>query len=312
MRKILLMLFLIHLAIPKGKAWGFFGHKLANELAIYTLRGDLFAFYKSNLDFIRSHAVDADKRRYLVEDEGYNHYIDVDYFEKQMPIDTLRLPLDSLYILYDSSLLKTSGFGPWNLTYKYYSLKKAFELKDQMRILKLSADIGHYMSDLHVPLHTNSNYNGQKSNQLGIHGLWETRTLEKYHTSYWLHCKEAAYLYDLRSFIWDRVEESYILSATVLQMDSLVKTELTDAQEYSFEERNGKKYKTFSDKYVSQYHKLLDGMIEERLKASAYAIGSIWYTAWIDAGQPDLQFQSQIFEHKDTTVYREKMLGRQE
>ena len=29
-------------------------------------------------------------------------------------------------------------------------------------------------------------------------------------------------------------------------------------------------------------------MVEERMTSSVYSLGSLWYTAWVDAGQPDL------------------------
>ena len=32
----------------------------------------------------------------------------------------------------------------------------------------------------------------------------------------------------------------------------------------------------------------MNGMVERRLRAAINAVGSIWYTAWVDAGQPDL------------------------
>ena len=53
-----------------------------------------------------------------------------------------------------------------------YKLQKAFERKNVDLILKYSADIGHYIGDAHVPLHTTENYNGKMTNQVGIHGLW--------------------------------------------------------------------------------------------------------------------------------------------
>ena len=33
---------------------------------------------------------------------------------------------------------------------------------------------------------------------------------------------------------------------------------------------------------------ILVGMIERRMREAIIAVGSIWYTAWVDAGQPDL------------------------
>ena len=29
-------------------------------------------------------------------------------------------------------------------------------------------------------------------------------------------------------------------------------------------------------------------MVERRMRAAIISVGSIWYTAWVDAGQPDL------------------------
>ncbi len=48
----------------------------------------------------------------------------------------------------------------------------AFKERNQARILKLSAEIGHYISDAHVPLHASHNHNGQFTGQNGIHGYW--------------------------------------------------------------------------------------------------------------------------------------------
>jgi len=39
----------------------------------------------------------------------------------------------------------------------------------------------------------------------------------------------------------------------------------------------------------------LKGMVERRMRQSIYAIASCWYTAWVNAGQPDLAHLS----HKD-------------
>jgi hypothetical protein len=32
----------------------------------------------------------------------------------------------------------------------------------------------------------------------------------------------------------------------------------------------------------------MDGMVEKQMKKTIQAIGSSWYTAWVDAGQPNL------------------------
>ena len=59
-----------------------------------------------------------------------------------------------------------------------YRLTDAFKEKNQAKILKYSAEIGHYIADAHVPLHASSNHNGQLTDQKGIHGFWESRIPE--------------------------------------------------------------------------------------------------------------------------------------
>ena len=40
--------------------------------------------------------------------------------------------------------------------------------------------------------------------------------------------------------------------------------------------------------YAQLYHDKLGGMVEEQMRKAIFALGSAWYTAWVDAGQPDL------------------------
>jgi hypothetical protein len=44
----------------------------------------------------------------------------------------------------------------------------------------------------------------------------------------------------------------------------------------------------YSRKFCDAYHKSLNGMVERRLRAAILMVSSVWYTAWVDAGQPDL------------------------
>ena len=59
-------------------------------------------------------------------------------------------------------------------------------------------------------------------------------------------------------------------------------------QKFSFEDRNGKITRQYSSAFSKAYDERLNGMIERRMRQSIYAIACFWYTAWVDAGQPDL------------------------
>jgi hypothetical protein len=79
-RKSILVLLACCVVIPVF-SWGFFAHKMINRLAVFTLPESVLLFYKTNIEYITEHAVDADMRRYSDPEEACRHYIDLDYYE---------------------------------------------------------------------------------------------------------------------------------------------------------------------------------------------------------------------------------------
>ena len=59
-------------------------------------------------------------------------------------------------------------------------------------------------------------------------------------------------------------------------------------EKYSFEDKGSGSSKVYSLAYSTAYHKMLDGMVERQMHSSIVSIGSVWYSAWIDAGQPNM------------------------
>lgn len=60
-------------------------------------------------------------------------------------------------------------------------------------------------------------------------------------------------------------------------------------KKYSYENRGRNLVKTYSYEFSQAYSKKLNGMIERRMRQAIIAVGSYWYTAWVNAGQPNLQ-----------------------
>ena len=77
----------IALAVVTLCAWGFWGHKRINRMAVFSLPPEMVTFYKKNIEFITEHAVDPDKRRYAIKEEAPRHYIDLDHYGAN-PFDT--------------------------------------------------------------------------------------------------------------------------------------------------------------------------------------------------------------------------------
>ena len=268
--------------------WGFYGHQKINYQAVFLLPPQLLAFYKQHIQFVSEHAVDPDKRRYAVEEEGPRHYIDIDHYGNY-PYDSLPRHWNDAVAKYSEDTLQQYGIVPWWIQVMQARLTEAFKEKNVAKILKLSADLGHYIGDAHVPLHVCSNHNGQHTNQRGIHGFWESRVPELLAEKEWdFFIGKATYIKSTSDFIWKRVLESAAAADTVLQYEKLLTQSFSPDQKYAHENRNGKVVRQYSTAFTTAYDKQLKGMVERRMRQSIYAVASFWYTAWINAGQPDL------------------------
>ncbi|MBC7873174.1 MAG: S1/P1 Nuclease, partial [Ferruginibacter sp.] len=207
MRKLLLVLIISFIA-KNCFCWGFYAHKKINNYAVFLLPPEMIVLYKSQIDFLTEHAVDPDKRRYAIPEEGPRHYIDIDHYGAY-PYDALPRKWNDAVAKYSEDTLNRYGIVPWWLQTMLYRLTTAFKEKNQAKILKLSAEIGHYIADSHVPLHANTNHNGQYTDQKGIHGFWESRIPELLAEKEWdFFIGQAEYIKNPLDFTWKRVLES--------------------------------------------------------------------------------------------------------
>lgn len=181
------------------------------------------------------------------------------------------------------------GILPYWLEIMQRRLTKAFLEKDVSAVLRLAADMGHYIGDAHVPLHTTSNYNGQQTKQQGIHAFWESRIPELFYPEWDLVTGPAVYLPDFRASSWEWVNESAVLVGKVLQMEQEVRSKLPSDRVMCYEDRGGINTLSYCPEFARAYAEAMDGMVEDRFRATVRAVASAWYTAWIDAGQPYLQ-----------------------
>lgn len=364
--------------------WGFFGHRQINEKAVFTLPPDLINFYKPNIDFIKEHAIDPDKRRYASKYEAVRHFINpdeidtypfevfprkwsealakftdiylitnqndtlhllgrfqMDFQDEVIVVNAKDLPqaigknrlildkyqylqfiqkhivqnyyesewvipnevLDSVFVedsvliplkvqvekVFAVDRLSEMGILPWHLQTMQYRLTRAFEAGDVNKILQLSADFGHYIADAHVPLHTTKNYNGQYTNQRGIHGFWESRLPELFATErYDFFVGKAEYIEDVTEHYWNIILESHRLVDSVLLIEKSLRQQFSEDEIYCYESVGNTTVRTYCRDFATAYHERMEGMVEARMKKAIKAVGDAWFTAWVDAGQPDL------------------------
>lgn len=267
--------------------WGFWAHKRINRLAVFRLPPEMMGFYKKHIDFLSENAVNPDKRRYAVVGEAERHFIDLDAYSDSL-LKTLPRQWKAAIDRIGEDSLRRHGIVPWHVQLAAHQLTEAFKAKDERRILRVSADLGHYVADAHVPLHTTRNYNGQLTGQEGIHGFWESRLPELFAERYEMWIGPAVYVNDISAGIWSTVESSHRAMDSVLLFEKQLAADMKPDKRYSFELRNNILTRMPSREFSEKYHRMLAGQVERRMRASVEMVGNVWYTCWVNAGQPDL------------------------
>jgi hypothetical protein len=289
MRKLLPLLLLLSLAVPRGAmAWGFYAHQRINRQAVYTLPSEMLGFYKQHLAYITEQAVAPDKRRYAVPEEGARHFIDLDVYGDSA-LHKLPRRWEDATRQFTLDTLQRHGIVPWHIGLVQYQLTEAFKHHDQPRILRLSAELGHYLADACVPLHTTRNYNGQFTNQRGIHGLWESRLPELWSADYDFFIGQPQFLQNPTRVAWEIVGRSHAALDSVFSVEKQLTQTFPEDKKYSLEERGATTMKVYSREFSQAYHRGLHGQVERQMRLAIHQVASFWYTAWVNAGQPDLR-----------------------
>ncbi len=280
---VLILVLIPFYLIPRmAYSWGFYAHRNINREAVLALPEPLGDFYKKNIDYITLHATDPDKRRYVDSTEAPHHFIDLDHYGSKS-FDKIPHYWSAAVDMYSADTLQKYGTLPWATLEWENKLMLAFKKKDVTEILRASSYLGHYVADAHVPLHTIANYNGQKTEQQGIHALWETAIPQTYGNDYNYNNCKAVYIKNPEEEIWNILRQSYALAPATLKAEKAARSAFMGKDIYL-----DSQHKKFLPGYIETFNKDLNGMVEKQMRASISDVASFWYTAWVNAGQPDI------------------------
>jgi hypothetical protein len=132
--------------------------------------------------------------------------------------------------------------------------------------------LAHYVQDAHQPFHAVTAYDGQATNQRGIHARFETDLVLRLRGRLTLAPVTIRPVPDIKAFIFDRLAEGEALVASILAADRAAKSG-RDA---------------YDDAYFEAFAKGAGAIAERRLSESASHTASVIVAAWTEAGRPPL------------------------
>jgi len=268
---------LVALVLPaRIGAWGFAAHRFIMDQAITRLPAGIRPFYERNRTFMIEYAIVPDLLRNLdVPDEPPRHFLDMDAYGAY-PFGALPRDYDAAVRKFGRETVDKNGLLPWRATEIYGRLVKAFERTGRQEgyslddIKLMSAVLGHYVADAHMPFHAALNYDGQLTGQRGIHSRFESQLFERMQGSLDLPAVTMPPVRDIRAFMFDTLLESFTLTEPLLEADRRAAAGLTE----------------YGDEYFARWSKDAGPVLARRVADAIAATAAVFTGAWEEAGRP--------------------------
>ena len=252
--------------------WGSTGHRI--------ISGNIVLSWPSDLDFLTNwpalladHASDADSRKNQDPNEAPKHYIDIDNYNEFITTGRITQNFDSLVALHGYTFVIDQGILPWAILTTYDSIKSCFARKDWNKAMLFAADLGHYVADAHMPLHITKNYNGQFSNQSGIHSRYESQMIGRYSTQINYSGSPVDTIENVSNYVFNFIYSDYQYVDSVLTADLYAKS-FSSGQ--------------YNDTYYQKLWEYSSAFTINLFSRASHILTSMIHQAWLDAGSPTI------------------------
>ena len=280
MRVVAVLLAAIVVAPSHPSAWGFDAHKFIAERMIALLPAELKPLFEKRKAFIIERSIDPDLWRNVGwEEEPPNHFLDFDYAAYgAYPFDALPRDYSAAIQKFGKDVVDEQGRLPWRTAEFYGRLQREFESLNQPsppeyavdNIVLYAAILCHYVSDGHVPLHAIVNYNGQLTEQSGLHSRWESELFVRNQATLKIAPPVIKPVSNPRDFMFETLLASNRDAANVLESDKAAAA--------------GREL--YDDVYFEAFAKGALPTLERRLNDSIAAVAAAITGAWEQAGKP--------------------------
>jgi len=252
-------------------AWGPVAHDLVTTWAIQTLPPEIRSFFENNLPFLVGHASDPDELMKKDRYERMRHYVYLDKYGV-FPYTTLPHDYSQAKEKLGSSRISRDGMLPWQIGEFSLRLTKAMRAGDWEEVKLDAAALAHYVADAHDPLHTTQNFDGQMTLQTGLLARFDIHLFDRYSKFFIMHPDNAVKIDDPTEYAFQTCLESNVWVNLVLWSDLRARDGLAD----------------YNDEYYDRFYDQVGPTVVHEINAAARDAGSYWYTAWLNAGRPQL------------------------
>jgi len=252
-------------------AWGPTAHDIVNTWAIQTLPPEIRSFFENHRQFLLDHANDADELMKKDRYERMRHYI---YLDKYGVFPYPELPHDygQAKEKFGSLRINRDGALPWQIGEFSLRLTKAMKAGNWEEVKLDAAALAHYVADSHDPLHTTQNFDGQLTRQHGLSARFDIHLFDRYSKFFIMHPENAEKIDDPTEYAFQTCLASHVWVSLIIWSDLRAREGLAD----------------YNDEYYDRFYNQVGPAVVQEINAAAHDAGSYWYTAWLNAGRPQL------------------------
>jgi len=253
--------------------WGDRTHPALSHLALETLPAGAADYFRRHAAALARRSMDPDTvmRGREGRDEEIRHFINLDAHMASPFTDFPRFYGEAV-ARFGKQDVDRNGVLPWVILRFQRQLREAIRSGSPDRAIRQAAYLGHYVGDSFQPLHLTRNYDGQLSGSQGIHRRFENGVvdarIEAHITAARRKVQPAALVGDTRSQVFTALFHSYEGVRVVLRADARARRDAA----------------VDSAAYYARMGELLDPLVRRQLAAAASMLGSLWLTAWTEAG----------------------------
>jgi hypothetical protein len=256
-------------------AWGFAVHRFITDRAIDLLPPEIRPFFQKYRTTVVEHSIDPDTYRTMGwAEEDPRHFLDMDSYGP-FPFKNLPHDYQAAVAARGADFVTKNGLVPWRTQEIYDKLKDAFTqlptspyARDNVKLF--SAVIAHYVGDSFQPFHAAANYDGQLTNQRGIHSRFETELFDRYRDKLKIVPAPVAPVPSPREFLFSTLTDSFTFVEPILAADR--------------EAIKGREF--YDDAYFAALYEKTGPIMEKRIAGAIGGVASLIAQAWNDAGRP--------------------------
>ncbi|MCX6355206.1 MAG: hypothetical protein NTZ78_09940 [Candidatus Aureabacteria bacterium] len=230
-------------------------------------------------NFLSDHAFDPDFQKDTDLLENERHWCDMDSKIDEYPPPFTSVPRD--YAAYCSIFGRSNGVIQWEgIRDHYENLVALMRSRNWLASYQQAAELGHYVADITCPPHATANFDGNLSSDsrnVGIHGRYEGTMVDMYIGTISTAPGSATTIEDPVELGFDILAGGQELVSAIMDADSAAQ-DLTGSNE--------------SEEYYQTLFNLVGADAQKRLDLAGQRLADLWYTAWVEAGNPSFSLVS--------------------